>query len=49
MILRQVKDSILKVEDKILKTDNIKLKDKVEKKEFLKVLSEVNLDSLKRK
>ena len=47
--LLQVKDSILKVEDEILKTDEIKSKDEVEKKAVLKVLSEVNLDSLKRK
>lgn len=47
--LLQVKDSILKVEDEILKTDEIKSKDEVEKKAVLKVLSEINLDSLKRK
>ena len=47
--LLQVKNSILKVEDEILKTDEIKSKDEVEKKAVLKVLSEINLDSLKRK
>lgn len=47
--LLQVKDSILQVEDEILKTDEIKSKDEVEKKAVLKVLSEINLDSLKRK
>ena len=47
--LLQVKDGILRVEDEILKTDEIKSKDEVEKKAVLKVLSEINLDSLKRK